>query len=678
MEFRVAVTPSPKLSTPHAPQQICVAQMGKGMDNPPQPLLCNWAPWGWGLQPGLDPLGGWVAVLLQVLPWAEDLRLGAPGDTPAWAISVQPESLSDLELSEEQWLQISKELVDLQLTIHQLREQHEAQIFELKSEVLRLESRVLELELHREQGSWGQHQAPTRGHSNDQRLQDALRRHQTQPKDFMPLKSRQQKLQNPVSVRPPVPRAAQVCHSLGGSSAVGGELGFQFHHTCVPTAAGRSREGTGTAEGSAAGAGDACVSDYLTGDRVGKQLFPRALGRQLQRAQEEARAAGQRVATQARVLSACQGQLHQAEAKNSQLQIQLKKLNEQYVIRLQHYAQDMADYANGTGQAPATAPLRAFLEATLEDIRAAHRSREKQLARAARTYHKRLADLSCRHKELLAIHRWAPPNIWVWLSVQQAPSQVLADPTMAPWPSKAVLDAATWDLKRMPMYLAAELGPLWEEKAKLEMHLWMLQAQVTLPAAPHQPWGTKPQNYPGLLPAPPSPTLGPLRGLPHSSNQKPLLHSLDMSPPPFTAWGPETLLLFPQKGPSEASLGALEPQQHHLEAQGTQPERGPWSTPHAHPTHRGLDAASWAQIHQKLQDFSRGTQAELEQERAQLLVRATAAEAQLSELQEYVDQHLSRYKQEILTLRKLVGTGDPSKVGAVPPAKPPRPRTHNR
>ncbi|XP_049759393.1 coiled-coil domain-containing protein 78 isoform X8 [Elephas maximus indicus] len=552
-----------------------------------------------------------------VLPWAEDLRLGAPGDTPAWAISVQPESLSDLELSEEQWLQISKELVDLQLTIHQLREQHEAQIFELKSEVLRLESRVLELELHREQGSWGQHQAPAQGHSNDQRLQDALRRHQTQPKDFMPLKSRQQKLQNP---------------QLGEAERA------------------------------------------LELQRAQQQVLEmrvEALGRQLQRAQEEARAAGQRVATQARVLSACQGQLHQAEAKNSQLQIQLKKLNEQYVIRLQHYAQDMADYANGAGQAPATAPLRAFLEATLEDIRAAHRSREKQLARAARTYHKRLADLSCRHKELLAIH-----------SVQQAPSQVLADPTMAPWPSKAVLDAATWDLKRMPMYLAAELGPLWEEKAKLEMHLWMLQAQVTLPAAPHQPWGTKPQNYPGLLPAPPSPTLGPLRGLPHSSNQEPLLHSLDMSPRPFTAWGPETLLLFPQKGPSEASLGALEPQ--------------------------GLDAASWAQIHQKLQDFSRGTQAELEQERAQLLVRATAAEAQLSELQEYVDQHLSRwanprasvcgradatvpsqagdfnlaslnrYKQEILTLRKLVGTGDPSKVGAVPPAKPPRPRTHNR
>lgn len=35
-------------------------------------------------------------------------------------------------------------------------------------------------------------------------------------------------------------------------------------------------------------------------------------------------------------------------------------------------------------------------------------------------------------------------------------------------------------------------------------------------------------------------------------------------------------------------------------------------------------------------------QAELERERAQLMVRATMAEQQLSELQEYVDQHLGR------------------------------------
>lgn len=71
-------------------------------------------------------------------------------------------------------------------------------------------------------------------------------------------------------------------------------------------------------------------------------------------------------------------------------------------------------------------------------------------------------------------------------------------------------------------------------------------------------------------------------------------------------------------------------------------------------------------------------QAELEQERAQLLVRATMAEEQVSELKEYVDQHLGRYKQEILRLRKIIGTEDLQKVGAAPPAKPQRPRTRSR
>lgn len=109
----------------------------------------------------------------------------------------------------------------------------------------------------------------------------------------------------------------------------------------------------------------------------------------------------------------------------------------------------------------------------------------------------------------------------------------------------------------------------------------------------------------------------------------------------------------------------------------TWPDAGPHTCPFLSP-HRAQEAASWAQIHQKLQDFSRGTQAELERERAQLLVRATMAEEQLSELQEYVDQHLGRYKQEILRLRKLTGTEDAWKVGATPSVKPQHLKTQSR
>ncbi|KFO34762.1 Coiled-coil domain-containing protein 78, partial [Fukomys damarensis] len=345
-----------------------------------------------------------------------------PEGAPARATNLETEFLSDLELSEEQRLQISKELVDLQITTHRLQEQHEAEVFELKKELL---------------GGWEQLQGE---------VKQVLQHH----------KAQQQALETRMA----------------------------------------------------------------------------ALGQQLQGAREDARAARQRLAAQAVVLSTCQGHLRQTEAENAQLQLQLKKLNKEYAIRLRHCAQEVVKYANGAGQAA----LQKFLETTLENIQAAHHSREQQLAQAARSYRKRLADLSCRHEKLL-----------VTCSMQQEQPQALVDPKRAPGTLKANFAAAT-DLES----LATELS--------------------------------------------------------------------------------------------------------HLQAD----ER------------------------------------ELEHERAQLLVRASEAEERLSELQEYVDQHLgrlaespngpdvggseslARYKQEILRLRKLVGAGDPWKVEAPTAAKPQHSTTHSR
>ncbi|TKC51513.1 hypothetical protein EI555_020052, partial [Monodon monoceros] len=594
----------------------------RGVD-PPR----TWA-WSW-LWEGLPQLC--QAEGVGVLPRAETWLPGVPGGTPTCATNLETEVPSDLELSEEQRLQVCKELVDLQIKTHRLKEQHEAEIFELKSEncegcrcapcdcahavsasphlscvccvpvdaqmdddlvtlqVLWLESRVLELELHGEQAALAEanpghrqalaqelgHKAWGQGHSDHHRLQ-------AQPKDFLTAENEQQKLGHGPRV--------EVGQCRGPRAWALTQPALVY-----PAAAGRSKSGARAAQGSAAGTGDACVSDCLTWDRraqqgtVSKGAVPKgqkespalgpakphthvcraALGWQLQGAQEAARTAGQQLAAQALVLSACRGQLHQAEAENAQLQLQLKKLNEEYAIRLQHCARAVAEYADGAGPKPASTALRTFLETTLEDIRGAHHSREQQLARAARTYRKRLTDLSRRHEELLAAH-----------SVQQ----VLVDPNGAPRIPKATSGAATSDMEPPPLHMVTKFGHLREDQARLEKQLQKLQAQ---------------------------------------------------------------------KEPSEASQGGpLEPQ--------------------------GLEAASWAQIRQKLQDFSRGTQAELERERAQLLVRATMAEEQLSELQEYVDQHLGRYKQEILRLRKLVGTGNPWKAGATPPAKPQHPRTRSR
>ncbi|XP_040085769.1 coiled-coil domain-containing protein 78 isoform X3 [Oryx dammah] len=431
-----------------------------------------------------------------VLPRAKAWLPGVRGGASAWATNLGTELPSDLELSEEQWLQVCKELVDLQIKNQRLQEQHDAEIFELKSEVLWLESRMLELELQGAQAAPAEaepghqpalaqelgHKARGQGHFFRHRLQ-------AQSTGFLTPENKQQEL--------------------------GDGTGVQPSSLKLPAEAKRVQEQHGAQQK----AMETCVA---------------ALGRQLQGAWEEARTAGQQLAAQAVVLSACRGQLHQAEAENARLQLQLKKLNEAYAIRLQHCARIVAGYADGAGRKPTVTALRTFLETTLEDIRAAHHSREQQLARAARFYRRCLADLSRRHEQLLTAHR-------------------------APRMPGAACGAAPSDVALLPRHTVTESSHQAEDQAKLEKQLQKLKAQ---------------------------------------------------------------------EGSSEVSQGGtLEPQ--------------------------GLEAASCAQIRQNLQEFARGTQAELERERAQLLVRATMAEEQLSELQEYVDQHLGRYKQEILRLRKL-------------------------
>ncbi|XP_038007234.1 coiled-coil domain-containing protein 78 [Motacilla alba alba] len=97
------------------------------------------------------------------------------------------------------------------------------------------------------------------------------------------------------------------------------------------------------------------------------------------------------------------------------------------------------------------------------------------------------------------------------------------------------------------------------------------------------------------------------------------------------------------------------------------------------PPEQQLDEEGWAEVRRKLREFTLNTQEDLERQRSQLLTRAVVAEEQVLELQGYIDQHLARYKQEILRLRSAGG----SEVPPVPRArsashKPeqPQPREH--
>nr|XP_020461765.1 coiled-coil domain-containing protein 78 isoform X1 [Monopterus albus] len=67
---------------------------------------------------------------------------------------------------------------------------------------------------------------------------------------------------------------------------------------------------------------------------------------------------------------------------------------------------------------------------------------------------------------------------------------------------------------------------------------------------------------------------------------------------------------------------------------------------------------SWLDIRKQLKEITESTLVRFEKERALLITRATVAEAQVLELQDYIDSHLGRYKQEITHLRRLHGTED--------------------
>ncbi|XP_035469182.2 coiled-coil domain-containing protein 78 [Scophthalmus maximus] len=64
---------------------------------------------------------------------------------------------------------------------------------------------------------------------------------------------------------------------------------------------------------------------------------------------------------------------------------------------------------------------------------------------------------------------------------------------------------------------------------------------------------------------------------------------------------------------------------------------------------------SWTDIRTQLKEISASTLVSFEKERALLITRATVAEAQVLELQDYIDNPLGRYKEEITHLRRLHG-----------------------
>ncbi|XP_050173625.1 coiled-coil domain-containing protein 78 isoform X3 [Myiozetetes cayanensis] len=441
-------------------------------------------------------------------------RLGDPQEGMRQVAGSKADFPAGVLFSEEEKLKISKDLVDLQIETNKMKEQYETENFELKNMVLALESRVRELELCSEEVTGERDSLRERLRALESARKELAQEYIILKSNYLALgKELDQEVRRNEELTQELLKLARGKNSLPGTEST--RPPAMAHQSSVELERERGKPEDVVAseperqelERNLLGNQDHIKVELeklkKTHDWQQQKLEERVLGlgKELQEAKGAIGDTQRRLVEQSAVLLTSQSQLQEVEAENSQLQLRLKELNEEYRSRLARYIRDVANYMDsksshvtGHSKAPADhAAMRHFVDNMLKDIRASYKSREEQLARAARGYKKRMKDLVKKHQNLLI------------------------------------------------------------------------------------------------------------------------------------AYGQ-------------------------------------------------LDEEGWAEVRKQLRELAHTTQEDLEQERSQLLTRAVMAEEQVLELQEYIDQHLARYKREILRLRNAEGSEGPRALSARAAAAPPLPR----
>ncbi|XP_036406853.1 coiled-coil domain-containing protein 78 [Megalops cyprinoides] len=510
---------------------------------------------------------------------------------------------SKLVISEEEKLRITKDLIDVQIQTNKMREQYEAENFELKTKILSQENQLMELEIERDRLK--RDLQYTRG-----RLQGVDKSHKDLADEYITLKSNYLALSEVHEKE--VARNEELSAELLGlaksqdallrqqenqarSRALYGEAAHELERVRAlvsrmsqrrvrPEDLAASEKERKALERSLIGNQDQIKEEL---ERLKKSYEEQqrrleekvvAMGKEQQENKRAIRSTQHKLAEQSAALLSSQSQLKEVEAENSRLQMQVKELNEEYRARLVRYLQDLAEYVDGlrdgqdnTQRPPERAHMKNFVDSMLQDVRASYKSREEQLASAARAYKKRLQKLIKTHEALLIAYR-----------MQREQILALGERGLDPGPPESHFGLADSELQGEQ---SRELQRLREDKARLESQLRDALDQKNVPANPAQSVGFQEARNSGKL-----------------------------------------------------------------------------------------TEDAWADIRKQLREFTHSTQEEQERERAQLISRATVAEEQVSELQEYVDKHLARYKQEVTRLRRLLGT----EAGRALSACAPEPRAPHR
>ncbi|XP_048584307.1 coiled-coil domain-containing protein 78 isoform X2 [Nematostella vectensis] len=337
---------------------------------------------------------------------------------------------SKLEISDEEKLQVYKNLVDLQLENNRIIEEAEADKYELTNRILSLENQVHELdaELGKERRSGGQ---------AAQALQLLQQDHQDLREEYMTLKTNHIKVSN--DYQREVTRNEELAVELVSLSNIKDRLQrdredvefekMQEYYSQLRKLASKFSRGSIQEKNDLSKSVVSLRSENLnlekqlmmsSKDKEGRlnllrnehqQELDRLDGRisklkvDLQESKSAHRETQQKVAAQAAEVITAKAEQKRLQEENNRLDQQLKEISAEYSNRLQQYVHDISVYCGqSSGQQFSLESLNAYIDAMVRKIRDAQEQRVVQLEGRVRELKGSITDLLNKHQQVLSAY----------------------------------------------------------------------------------------------------------------------------------------------------------------------------------------------------------------------------------------------------------------------------------
>uniref|UniRef100_A0A673G6S2 Coiled-coil domain-containing protein 78-like n=1 Tax=Sinocyclocheilus rhinocerous TaxID=307959 RepID=A0A673G6S2_9TELE len=377
-------------------------------------------------------------------------------------LGQQPASKSNLSVKlvqcEEDKLKISKYLVDVQIEANKMREQYEAEIFELKNMVLSQEGTASSLQTECDRLREEVSAASARLEVIERSERDLAEEYAVLKSNFLSLSSTYER---------------ERTHSEELSAEL---LALAHTHDTLLQERERTHRHTlevervrallsRTSQSRVRVRPDVCMCVLSFSHSVAMWREQLENKRAIQSTRHE-------LSQQSATLIISQHQLKEATAEVSKLQNHLKELNREYRARLARYIQDECVTVAGDGDLGQK--LKGFVESMLEEVKTSYRSREKQLTKAIRSYRKHIQGLSNTYQQLLVAYRLQCEQILA-----------LPEHALEAGPPEAHFSPAGTELRGET---DRELHRLREDKACLESQLKLAREQVCVVGLTQDAW----------------------------------------------------------------------------------------------------------------------------------------------------------------------------------------------